>query len=201
MKVIGIVLGIAFAIISGVMISLVRSGGALKPAGVIKPAEVGSDPVFIGKQIAVRLYPDFHAAKFVIWRLDEGMAADIPLAAIENYKGPVKPTLFDLRGGTSEDCVENCWYVQEIGRDLPDSVLQKTEAATTVEIFVQHFDRDEKVPETCEAEKLLTLNCMRPISVREVRRKIKTSAPHFFMQRYQQSQFYLYIENHPARAG
>lgn len=197
MKIIAIVLGVAFTIIAAVMISLVRSGGALKPAGVIKPAEIGADPDFIGKQIAVRLYPEFDAAQFVIWRIEEGMKVDIPLSVLSHYQSPGKPTIQDLRGENQIECAENCWYVLELGAELPDSILKKTKTAATAEVFVQYFDRKEEVPEACESEKLLSLNCMRPVSVREVRRKIKTPAPHFFMQRYLQSQFYLYIERQP----
>lgn len=196
MKTISIVLGLAFLIISGVMISLVRGGGALKPAGVIKVAEIGTDPTFISKQIAVRLYPDFDAAKVVIWWVAAGAEelAEIPRTVLLNYRSPTKPTLHDLRSENADNCVENCWYIQNLGAGLPEAILQNTKSTPTAEVFIQYFDRDEKVSEACEAEKVLTVNCMRPVSVREVRRKIKTPAPHFFMQRYLKSQFYLYIE-------
>ncbi len=197
MKIIAAVLGAAFLIIAWVMISLVRSGGALKPAGLIKPAEIGADFSLIEKQIAIRLYPDFRANKHVIWRLEGGAEAlaEIPHIVLANYQIPTKPTLQDLRGDGEDTCAaETCWYILGIDNALPDSVAQKAKAAPTAEIFVQYFDRDEKVPEACENEKIVSLSCIRPISVREVRRKIKTSAPHFFMQRYQKSQFYLFIE-------
>lgn len=199
MKIIGTVLAVAFLIIASVLISLVRSGGALKPAGVIKPAEFGSDPSLIGKQIAVRLYPDFHAAQHVIWRLQGGeeVLAEIARTALVNSRALAKPTLVDLRSGIPENCLEHCWYILAMDRPLPDPVSTKIKDTSVAEIFVQYFDRNEKVPETCETEKILTATCMRPVSVREVRRKIKTSAPHFFMQRYLSSQFFLFIEKSP----
>jgi len=201
MKIIGAVLAVAFLIIAGVLISLVRSGGALKPAGVIKPAEIGSDPGLIGKQIAVRLYPDFHAAQHVIWRLQGGeeVLAEIARTALVNSRALAKPTLVDLRNDkeVQENCIEHCWYVIEIDRELPKSVSSKIKDTPIAEIFIQYFDRNEKVPEACENEKILTTTCMRPVSVREVRRKIKTPAPHFFMQRYFSSQFFLFIEKTP----
>lgn len=196
MKIIAVVLGVAFFIIAAVMISLVRSGGALKPAGLIKPAEIGMDPALIGKQIATRLYPDFRVAKYVIWRLEGGAEAlaEVPRTVLAHYRIPTKPTLHDLRTDGQDNCVENCWYIQDMDSALPDSVAQKTKAAPIAEVFVQYFDRDEKVPEACETEKILPVSCMRPISVREVRRRIKTPAPHFFMQRYLESRFFLFIE-------
>lgn len=191
-----IILGLALLTISAVMISIVRSGGALKPAGVIKPAEIGMDPLLIGKQIAIRLFPDFHSAKHVIWRIegaDEALA-EIPRVVLAHYRAPIMPTLHDLRGSDLDNCVENCWYLQDLKSGLPESVEQKTKSAPTAEVFIQYFDRDEKVPEACDNEKILTLDCMRPVSVRDVRRKIKTPAPYYFMQRYLTSQFYLFIE-------
>lgn len=187
MKTIAIIIGIAFLIISGVMISLVIKGGALKPAGVIKPAEISQNPSEIGKHIAIRLYADFHAANQVIWRLEEESFADIARVAVANLRGPVKPTLIDLRSGSGDACSEKCWYLQTLDGPPPNEL-------PAVEIFVQRFKRDEPVPEECEEQKILTPVCMRPITAREVRRKIKTDKPHFFMQRYLDSQFFLYLE-------
>lgn len=189
MKVIAIIIGTAFLIVAGVMISLIRSGGALKPAGVIKPAEIGPDPTFIGKQIAIRLFPDFQEAKHVIWRVEDGAddLATIARDTFSHYRSPTPHTLIDLRSGAADTCLENCWYIADW-----KTVLQKP--GPIAEVFVQHFDRNEQVSPTCESEKILEPDCLRPISVREVRRKLKTSAPYFFMQRYLKSQFYLFVE-------
>ena len=196
MKVIGVVLGAALPIVSYVMISLVRSGGALLSAGVIKPAEIGLDPHLIPKQIAVRLFPDFDTNKVTIWWIEagRGQLAEIPVATIAHYRGHETPALHDLRMGERAECAAVCWYIQNIGSPLPETVVQRLKSEPANEIFIQYFDRDEKVPETCEAEKILDPICMRPVSVREVRRKLKTSAPYYFMRRYLQSQFYLFIE-------
>lgn len=178
------------------MFSLIKKGGALKPAGVIKPAEIGNDPTLIGHQVAVRLYPDFHAAKYVIWRLEDGAdaLAEIANVTFAQYGNPVKPLMRDLRTDATDNCTENCWYILNMTQQLPADLEQKTKTQPTAEIHIQYFKRDEVVPEVCETQKILSTECMRPISVREVRRKMKTEAPHFFMQRYQQSQFYLFIE-------
>lgn len=198
MKTIVIVLGAAFLIITGVLLSLIFKGGALKPAGVIRPAEIGADSDLIGKQIAVRLFPDFDAAKNVIWYLGDEAFAEIPRVALENYHGPVKPTIIDLRSEAT--CEINCWYLARLGETLPPEIAHKVSGEPTAEIVIQHFDRNEPVPEACENQKILTVECMRPVTVREVRRKIKSGAPHYFMQRYLKSNFYLYIEK-PEGAG
>lgn len=195
MKAITIILGIAFLIITGVMINLVRSGGALKPAGLIKPAELGDDPGQVAKQIATRMYPEFHASKNVTWRVQSGSEylANIPQAVLAHHKTASRPTLQDLRDGGQATCLDNCWYIQDLDAPAP--------AEPTTEIFVQHFDRDERVPEACDREKILKVECLRPLSVREVRRKIKTQAPHYFMQRYLKSEFFLFIEKQASVEG
>ncbi len=197
MKTIALVLSLAFLIIGWVLISLVRNGGALKPAGLIKPAEIGSEVVHIGRQISVRLYPDFQEARFVVWRLESGddRFMKIVEAARVEYQAAAKPVLSDLREmGQDDGCQKNCWYISDLTTPLPESVTKDAKSGEFVEIFVQVFKRDEVVPDACETEKILTLQCVRPISVREVRRKLKTPAPHVFMQRYLKSQFYLFLE-------
>ncbi len=196
MKTIAVIVGAALLIITGVLVHLLRSGGALKPAGVIKPAEVSADPSLIGSQIAVRLFPEFNEARYVIWRLEGGdeTLADVPRAAFAHLRSPKMPTVHDLRGGDPENCEGNCWFILSLEPALPESVAQKVKTSEPVEIFVQYFNRDEKVPDACEKEKILDVSCMRSVSVREVRRKFKTPAPHYFMQRYKGHQFYLFIE-------
>lgn len=196
MKLITTIIITACLIVSAVMIHLVRAGGALKPTGVIKPAEIGSEPGHIGKQIAVRLFPDFDADRNIVWRIEAGAEElmEVPRAVLENYRLPVKPQVIDLRTGEAAECTSNCWYIVNFDQPLPEAVARRVGAEAMAEVFVQYFDRNEKVPETCENEKILEPKCVKPICVREVRRKIKTAKPHFFMQRYLKSQFYLFIE-------
>lgn len=196
MKIVFSLLAAAVLISSGVMFYLVNKGAALRPAGVIKPAEIGTKPDLIGQSVALRLFPDFQQAKNVIWYLDteDEVFARIPESTLNNYQTNQKPTLYNLRKESQISCVENCWYIQSPDTPMPEALLQKTKAEPSLEIYIQYFDRNEEVPEFCESEKILEPKCVRPISVREVRKKIKTLAPHFFMRRYLDSQFYLFIE-------
>lgn len=196
MKIAAILLGIALLIISSILVFLLKNGGALKPAGVIKPAEIGSSPDLIGKSVALRLFPEFSEAHNVIWHLEssDDILAQIPNVAWNNYPIPEKPGFQILQEGMPDNCTGNCWYIQQAGVPLPESVLQKIKSGPSMEIYVQSFNRNESVPEFCEKEKILDPKCVRPVSVREIHRKLKTAAPHFFMQRYQDSQFFLFIE-------
>lgn len=196
MKFVFSLLAVAVLISSGVMVYLVKKGAALRPAGVIAPTEIGTKPELIGHAVALRLFPEFQMAKNVIWYLDidEEPMTHIPESTLFNYQTNPKPILLDLRQAPQATCSENCWYVQMANTPLPEALLQKIKTEPSVEIFVQYFERDEQVSEVCENEKMLEFKCVRPVSVREVRRKLKTPAPYFFMRRYLDSQFYLFIE-------
>lgn len=196
MKTVLAILGAAILVSSGVMVYLVKKGAALRPAGVIAPSEIGTKADLIAQAVGLRLFPDFQTAKNVVWYLDVADEPYVNLAesTLANYQTNFKPELYDLRKNPQASCVENCWYVQTANVPLPVNLLQKIKTEPSVEIFVQYFDRDEAVPEVCENEKTLEVKCVRPVSVREVRKKLKTPAPYFFMRRYLDSQFYLFIE-------
>jgi len=196
MKIILSLLAAALLISSGVMFFLVKKGVALRPAGVIAPTEIGINSELIGKSIALRLFPDFQTAKNVIWHMDIEAEpyTHIPETVLSHYQTNNKPSFYDLRKAPPSHCSENCWYVHALSTPLPEALLQKMKTEPSVEIYVQYFERGEEVPELCESEKILEFKCVRPVSVREVRKKIKTPVPYFFMRRYLDSQFYLFIE-------
>ena len=196
MKIVFTLLTLAILISSGVMIFLVKKGAALRPAGVIAPSEFSAKPELIAESIALRLFPDFQKAKNVIWYLatKEEPFRNIPETTLRNYQTNNKPELFDLRQTQQITCVENCWYIQTENAPLPEALQQKIKTEPSVEIYVEYFSRAEEVSEACENEKILEFKCIRPVSVREVKKKFKTPEPYFFMRRYMDSQFYLYIE-------
>lgn len=197
MKVVFSLLAAALIISSGIMFFLVKKGAALRPAGVIQPAEFTDKPDLIGKAIALRLFPEFQPAKIVIWYSDmkDQPHSQIPEVTLSYYQTNDKPELIDLRQDPAGECrLESCWYIQSLATPLPEALLEKVKTVPSIEIYIQYFSRDEKVSEICDSEKVLELNCIGPVSVREVRKKIKNPGPYFFMRRYLDSQFYLFIE-------
>jgi len=196
MKIIFSLLAAALLISSGIMFSLVKKGAALRPAGVIAPAEYSAKPELIGQSIALRLFPEFQTAKNVIWYLDgqEELFNHIPESTHTHLQTNSKPELIDLRKNPGASCFANCWYIQTANTPLPEVLAQKFKAEPAVEIFVQYFDRKEEVSEICENEKILEMKCIGPVSVREVRKKLKKPGSYFFMRRYMESQFFLFVE-------
>jgi hypothetical protein len=196
MKTVYTLIAAALLISTGVMFILVKKGAALRPMGVIAPAVIGASTELIGKAVGLRLFPEFQTAKNVIWYLDiaEEPYASIPESTLLHYQSNFKPQLLDLRKDSDSSCAENCWYIQSPNTALPEALQQKLKTAPSVEIYIQYFKRDEVVSETCENEKILEAKCVLPVSLREVRKKMKTPAPYFFMRRYLDSQFYLFVE-------
>lgn len=196
MKTVYSLLAAALVISSAVMFTLVKKGAALRPMGVIAPAEVGASSELIGKSIGLRLFPEFQTTKNVIWYLDisDEPYASIPESTLLNYQSNLKPKLVDHRKDPEASCTESCWYIQSPNTPLTEALQQKLKTESHIEIYVQYFKRDEEVSELCENEKILEVQCVRPVSVREVRKKFKTPVAHFFMRRYLESQFYLFVE-------
>ncbi len=196
MKTVSILLGAALIIITGILLTLLKSGGALKPAGVIGATEMGSDQNRIPKALALRLFPEFHRSKNVIWYFDSnnGFHSGIPVNTYQEFQSPEKPVLVDLRENNPKVCDEGCWYFQDISTPLSESIQEKIQAEPSIEIFIDTFRRDAPVPQHCETEKILDNECVKHISVREIHRKLKSEELHFFMRRYLDSRFFLFIE-------
>ena len=196
MKIPLFILGAMLLVITVILLFLVKSGGALKPAGVIKPTVIGPDLNLIGERVALRLYPEFHEAKNAIWYLknEDSALAGIPQITFINYQNRAKVSFQDLRSKQENSCSGNCWYIQRAGDPLPEFLVEKMKTESSIELYVEYFNRNEEVSSLCESEKILETKCVRPIAVREIRRKLKSPEPHFFMQRYERSQFFLFVE-------
>lgn len=188
---------LALVIITAVSVFLLRKGAALRPAGVIKPAEIGDHPEKIGEAIAVRLYPEFHSARHVLWFLEPGDERGFLILqrTLSSFKESPQPLLVDLRSKDEVPvCTEKCWYFLDSGSQVPEALEDRLKTENRIEIYVQSFDRNAEVPEKCNQEKILDLACIGPVSVREVKRKLKTPEPYFFMRRYLDHQFFLLLE-------
>lgn len=196
MKTVFLILSLAILMSSGVMFFLVKKGAALRPAGVIAPAEIAAKPELVAESIALRLFPEFQKVKNVIWHFDiqDKPFSEIAEMTLQKYQTIPKPELIDLRKNPEAKCETNCWYIQSLNQPINSYVVDKIENAPSLEIYVQSFERDEEVTVFCENEKILEFKCIRPISIRQVKKKFKKSRPYFFMRRYMDSQFYLFIE-------
>jgi hypothetical protein len=180
----------ALIFITSVTIYLVRQGAALRSAGVIKPSEIGSDFDVIGRSLALRMFPEFQSSPKVIWYFHPDQESLLRIARVAhlNLQLDPKPELIDARFlAKAPECSGPCWIISNAA--IPD-----IEKSSVLEIWTEFFDRDEPVPPKCHQQKIMEPDCVRPISIREVHRKLKSENPHFFMRRYLEREFFLYIE-------
>lgn len=203
MKSVNALLVVCLVIISAVVIYLVIDGTALRSAGVIKPTVLDSENKLLPKSVALRLFPEFQSSPNTVWlaspKLQPKLASVV--ASIHNYytslKAPSMPELVLINSNMLASEITNSqnskWWIFESENESVLKVIRQNEIEANT-IYVNEFNRDEVVPEICETEKMLSRECLKVVAVREVKKKFKTEQRYFFMRRYNDHEFYLFIE-------
>jgi hypothetical protein len=203
MKLVYGLLSACLVLISAVIIYLVIDGTALRSAGVIKPTVYESDNKLLAKSVALRLFPEFQSSQHTVW-LATGDLQDQSRAIVESihdyYKSlntPTIPELYFLNSGDAESQVTNltrpAWWVFQTESKGAINLIRQG-GSEPAQIYMSYFKRDEPVPAECETEKVLTRNCLKLVAIREVKKKFRSEKPYFFMRRYNDHEFYLFIE-------
>jgi len=188
---------------SAVMIYLVIDGAAMRSAGLIKPTVLDSNNKLLPKSVALRLFPDFQTSPNTIWQASpflQNQAAAI-VGSIHDYyktlKAPSFPEMIIVNSNTlaqeTVSSVSSKWWVFESANETVLNRVRQSDALTNI-IYLTEFKRDEVVPPNCEIEKVLSRDCLKVIAIREVKKKFKTNQRYFFMRRYNEHEFYLFIE-------
>lgn len=203
MKLVNALLVACLVIISAVIIYLVIDGTALRSAGVIKPTVLDSENKLLPKSVALRLFPEFQSSPNTVWLASPQLQPNLAsiVASIHNYyttlKAPSMPELVLIGANTETSEITNSqnskWWVFESDNAVVLKNIHANEIKPNV-IYVNEFKRDEVVPEVCETEKMLSRECLKVVAVREVKKKFKTEQRYFFMRRYNDHEFYLFIE-------
>jgi hypothetical protein len=62
-------------------------------------------------------------------------------------------------------------------------------------LTVMPFNGDEMVSDFCDQQKRQTLECITPVSVREIHRKMKDPKQlYFFLRKYNERDFFLFVQ-------
>jgi len=207
MKKLALLFGLMFVVISVCMVYLIRQGVVLRTAPIAKPTVLSADLDRVGRAIAKRLFPDFQAAQYVLWSMPEGdQEAQALLSAIKKYRDLITPGgLLPFSDQLGEEqvagCPQPCWILMPPGRAhelssnsfIQDFLLSKNRRHLSISVL--HFDRNVEVSAECDHEKRLSEKCLVPTSVAEVKRKLKSEERHFFMRKYQDRDFFIFIES------
>lgn len=210
MKKIGWLIGLALAIISACMIYLVITGVVLRSAPLIKPTLLKPDFSNAGHDVILRLYPDFANSHYVLLGLEPmNEERRAFLAALKSEGEKLLGKSVNIRENASaqsrEDlasCEFPCWLIlpEKNANELRPNPFITEKIVTLGRPYMSvswiDFQRDEAVSEVCDHEKRLDLECLGPIGVREVARKLKqSSARYYFMRKYNDRDHFLFIEN------
>lgn len=203
MKLVNATLISCLVIISAVVIYLAIDGAALRSAGLIKPTVLDSNNKLLPKSVALRLFPEFQASQNTVWLPSPFLQAQSAaiVGSIHDYyktlKAPSFPEMILVNSNTPPEVAEfsgaTKWWVFESENEALLGRIRQSETAPNI-IYIGEFKRDEVVPPNCETEKVLSRDCLKVVAIREVKKKFKTDQRYFFMRRYNEHEFYLFIE-------
>lgn len=209
MKKISIILGIAFVIIIFCMLYLVRTGVSLRTEPLIKPTEISHDHRNIAEHLMLRLFPELQGNHYILWGvLPETQESQRVLSfALEEYQKMFKVPVHVIRDGvnaTDEElraCQKPCWVLfptEQANELTPNELIEKKFHALNLPYITLtwvSFDNTEKVTDECEAQQRLHLDCLIPVSIREVQKKIKDPRKlHFFLRKYNDRDYFLFVQ-------
>ena len=202
-------LGSAFLVIIACMIYLVVRGVGLRSAPLIKPSVIEPNGANVASDVMLRLYPEFKNAHYVVW----GVLPETPestrlmsqmLSEYEKiHHAPAHMIVRALEAGEDElkACGEPCWLLlpTEKANELSPGSFAETKLKPLGRPYFSitwlEFSGDEVVPEHCEQEKRISFDCIKPLAVREVRRKLKDpSVSYFFMRKYNEIDNFVFFQ-------
>lgn len=210
MKILGGLLAVAFTIVVACMIFLQQSGVSLRTAPIIKPSAINADFTNIAQGTFLRLFPDIQQSHYILWGVSQNSGEVQKTLSLlkekteQELKSPVH-FIYDGPHATPEEirlCPRPCWIL------MPPDQAHELTASPWIHSHLKPldrayfsitwipFDRDVEVPDFCQEEKRLDLECLKWVSVREVQRKLKeTSSRYFFMRKYLDHDYFLFVEN------
>lgn len=209
MKKISAILGIAFVIMTFCMFYLVRKGVSLRSEPLIKPTEISTDHRNIAEHLMLRLFPELQENHYILWGvLPETQESQRVLSyALEEYQKMFKVPVHIIRDGANATdaelraCAKPCWVLlptEQANELTPNELVEKKFHSLNLPYITLtwvSFDNSEKVTDECEAQQRLHLDCLVPVSIREVQKKIKDpSKLHFFLRKYNDRDYFLFVQ-------
>lgn len=210
MKKIYAILGAALVIISACMVYLVVNGVSLRSEPIIKPSPVDPKYQNITYGIIHRMFPHFQKSDYVVWGVQPHLSAEEEtiFELLQNEyttQFGTKPYTLPWTDKTTaaelKNCTKPCWITieKEKANSLqPNEALKSIQATLGENYFSMTFlafERNQPVPQVCEAEQRLDFLCILPVAVREVRKYFKQSETRYFFTRaYNEIDYFLFIE-------
>jgi len=197
-------------IASVIMIKLTRGGVSIRSAPIIAPSPQGDQFKNIASSIVNRLFPDFQMSSYLVI----GRPADLTMApqiindlkvGFESQFQKTVTFLLDdgnLSAETIGKCPQPCWILtsEKEANELSEpkkipQILNQMEGVRHFHLTFIPFSTVPDPSDECVAEKRLSLDCLIPLSIHEVRKKFKDpETSYFFMRKYQDRDYFLFIQ-------
>lgn len=199
-------------VITACMGYLIYRGISLRSAPLIQPSVVDADLKNVAHSTVQRLHREFEDAHYVVIGLlpETVESGKILRMMADEYEKVFSRTVKIVEDNAAltpeilEACEKPCWILT--GRDQAHALGEKSQlrgwlearSGKTMSISLLSYTGNEEVSAFCHEQKRLTFECLRPVSVREVRRRMKKPAErYFFMRQYLENDFFLFIQEPP----
>lgn len=209
MKTLIALLSLGFLIIIACLVYLLNSGVSIRTAPIIKPSVISQDFVNVPHGVFLRLFPDIQQSHYILWGVSQNSAEVQKMLSVikeraEKELGVPVQFIYDGLRATPEEvknCARPCWIlfaqdqVHELHRnEWIENTLRPLNRPYFTLSWVD-YQRDVMVPELCVREKRLDLECLKMVSIKEVRRKMKEpQSRYFFMRKYLDRDYFLFVE-------
>lgn len=194
------IFGIVFLVISSAMITIIKRGVTLRLQPLIKPTQLENNLEPMARHLFLRMFPDFQQADYVIWNF-EGASKETELffSQITNrFESEIKKVNFlSPNHALLGECPAPCWATSTSVSQLSD--LKKQLVGLNKKWIVIHwknYNAVEVVSDVCLNQKILSEECIIPVAVNDVKKRLKDpSVRYFFLKKYLDRDFYLFIKS------
>lgn len=209
MKIIVSLIGLCFTIITATIVYLILNGVSIRTAPIIKPSSIIPSFKNVPHGLFLRLFPDFQQADYVLWGapLNSPEFETMLKHLKEYYQNEFKQIARIIPAGENASlaevaaCSKPCWifFTTQPAHELsPNSWIQKNLLPLKKSYFSitwMPFHRNFELPEYCNDEKRLDQDCLKALSIDQVKKDFKSkNERYFFARKYMDRDYFLFIE-------
>lgn len=209
MKKVGWLIGLGLVIITVCMAYLVKQGISLRSAPLIQPSVMDADRTNVAVSVIQRMHQNFEDVDYAIFGVaDKAEDQQLVRMMAEEYekvfKAPVR-FLVQNESVTADvvaACERPCWILT--GFEQAHTMSGANEWMKTnllsqqkpfLSLTIMDFQGDEVVSQECHQQKRLSFDCLVPVSVREIKRRMKKpDQKYFFLRQYNGEDFFLFLQ-------
>lgn len=201
-------IAVALVLITTCLIYLMSSQISLRPATLIKPSVADDDLKNVAQGVALRMFPEFQSSHYILWGIKPPLGDEEKLFVLiqQEYERifHLKVQIIDnpdqVTEGDLQNCPKPCWllidksHANELSRNEFIEKKLRPLARPYINLTLLPFDLGVKAPSHCLSEKRLSLECLISLSSEASERKIKTNHRYFFLKKYNEKDFFLFLQ-------